>query len=137
MYCTQALLQMVPFLCKPGSLVKDGKRLEATRHKNLRHKRFTGTKETLYEISEFCWGGLSILRPDWRLFVLAAIFAAFLVVGYLSDQRVLQAAGELEHISRGVETAVRLENWSIAHQRVDELSLRWPSIRRMWDLRMD
>lgn len=78
-----------------------------------------------------------ILRLDWRLFVLGALFVAFLVVGYLSDQGVLQAASELERLTKAVETAVQLDNWPIAQQRLDELSASWPPIRRMWDLRMD
>lgn len=78
-----------------------------------------------------------ILRLDWRLFVLGALFVTFLVVGYLNDQGVLQAASELERLTKAVETAVQLDNWPIAQQRLDELSASWPPIRRMWDLRMD
>ena len=77
------------------------------------------------------------MRPDWRLFVLGALFAAFLLVGYLSDQKVLQAAVELEHLAKGVEVAVGLDDWPIARQLLDRLSASWPSTRRTWDLRMD
>lgn len=77
------------------------------------------------------------MRPDWRLFVLGALFAAFLLVSHLSDQRVLQAVVELEHLTKGVEAAVGLDNWPVARQLLEHLSARWPSIRRTWDLRMD
>jgi hypothetical protein len=76
-------------------------------------------------------------RPDWRFFVLGALFAVFLAVGYLTDQAVLQATSELQHLAKGVEAAIHTDNWFAASQLLDNLSARWPTIRLQWDLRMD
>ncbi|NMB11547.1 MAG: DUF4363 family protein [Firmicutes bacterium] len=77
------------------------------------------------------------MRPDWRIVVLGALFMAFLVVGYVSDRGVMQAASELQHLAKGVEAAIHTENWFAASQLLDNLSAGWPPIRRAWDLRMD
>jgi hypothetical protein len=77
------------------------------------------------------------LRPDWRLFVLGALFIIFLVVGHLSDRAVMQAVSELHYLAKGVEAAIDMDNWFMASELLNELSTSWPTTRRVWDLRMD
>ncbi len=72
----------------------------------------------------------------WRWAVLLAVFALFLVGGYLSDRSVLLAVGELQNLARGLESAVGADNWLGAQEVLDRLCQEWPTIRRIWDLRM-
>ncbi|NMB47176.1 MAG: DUF4363 family protein [Firmicutes bacterium] len=74
---------------------------------------------------------------DRRLIILGAFFAVFLIIGYVSDQRVMQAANELIYLAEGIEAAVHMEDWFTAEQLLDKISTRWPITRRTWDLRMD